>query len=186
MEVEQLDINYLEPSALLGHLGIAKGMWVGDFGVGAGGHFLVATAKLTGTDGGVVMFDVSKPALSGAMTRAKLHGLGNYRAVWTNLEIYEGAPGVADNSLDAGLLVNVLHQSTKHRDILAEIGRMMKHGSRLLVVDWKQEAKSTIAPPTERRLSSEYLEDIAKEVDWTLGERFSAGPYHWGVVLVKA
>lgn len=177
--------NYLEPAVLLTHLGLAPGMWVGDFGVGAGGHFLVPTAKLLGQEGGVVMFDVLKSALSGAMSRAKLDGVGNYRAVWTNLEIYEGAPGVADNSLDAGLLINVLHQSTKHLDILTEISRMMKREAKLLVVDWKQDAKSTIAPPADRRLASTYLEDVAKQVGWTIGESFAAGPYHWGLVLVK-
>lgn len=177
--------NYLDPQSLLLHLALAPGMWVGDFGVGAGGHFVIPAAKIVGTDGGVVMFDVLKSALSGAMSRAKLGGVGNYRAVWTNLEVYEGAPGVADGTLDAGLLVNVLHQSTKHKDVLAEIGRMLKPGARLLVADWKQDVSSTIAPPMERRLSGGYLEQIAQELGYATVERFDAGQYHWAVVLVK-
>lgn len=178
--------TYLDPDQLLSHLQLAPGMWVGDFGVGAGGHFVAPTAKLVGGDGGVVMFDVVKSALSGAMSRAKVSGAENIRAVWTNLEIYEGAPGVADQSLDAGILINVLHESTKHQDILAEVTRMLKPGAKLLVVDWLQDAASTIAPPTERRMAVGYVEDLAKRTGLTPLERFAAGRYHWGLVLTKA
>lgn len=185
MEATNNERNYLDSSALLAHLSLARGMWVGDFGVGAGGHFVVPVGKIVGQDGGVVMFDVMKSALSGAMTRAKLSGAENFRAVWTNLEIYEGAPGVADNSLDAGLLVNVLHQSTKHKEMLAEICRMLKPGAKLLVADWRPEASSTISPPAQRCMADGYVEQIAQSLGLTTGEKFSAGPYHWGLVLVK-
>ncbi len=177
--------NYLDPHALLRRLALTPGLWVGDFGVGAGGHFVTPTAKAVGTNGGVVMFDILKSALSGAMSRAKLSGVGNYRAVWTNLEIYEGAPGVADNTLDAGLLINVLHQSTKHKDILAEIQRMLKSGAKLLIADWQPEVKTAIAPPAERRLADGYVEQLAKEVGFAPLERFEIKPYHWGLVVVK-
>lgn len=185
MEVLPEEPNYLEPATLLGHLGLAAGMWVGDFGVGAGGHFAAPIGKMVGTDGGVVMFDILKPALSGAMTRAKLGGPGNYRAVWTNLEIYEGAPGVADSSLDAGVLINVLNQSGKHKDILAEIGRMLKPGAKLLVADWKPEVNLTIAPPLQRRLADGYVEQLAQDIGFASLEKLEVGPYHWGLVLVK-
>lgn len=185
MEARTDERNYLDPATLLTHLNLAPGMWVGDFGVGAGGHFVVPVGKIVGRDGGVVMFDVMKSALSGAMTRAKLSGAENFRAVWTNLEIYEGAPGVADNTLDAGLLVNVLHQSTKHKDMLAEICRMLKPGAKLLVADWRPEVSSTIAPPAQRRMAEGYIEQIAQGLGLTTAEKFSAGSYHWGLVLVK-
>lgn len=185
MSIDIKDMNYLDPQGLLKHLQLAAGMWVGDFGVGAGGHFVTPTAKIVGTDGGVVMFDILKSALSGAMSRARLGGAGNYRAVWTNLEIFEGAPGVSDNSLDAGLLINVLHQSSKHKDILAEIARMVKPGAKLLIVDWKQDVTSTIAPPAERRMASGYVAQIAKDLGFAKLEEFETGPYHWALVLVK-
>lgn len=185
MDASPEESNYLDPVTLLGHLSLAPGMWVGDFGVGAGGHFVAPIGKIVGTEGGVIMFDVLKSALSGAMTRAKLGGAGNYRAVWTNLEIYEGAPGVTDHTLDAGILMNVLHQSTKHKDMLAEIGRMVKPGAKLLVADWKPEATSTIAPPAERRMADGYVAQLAKDVGFAVFEKFEAGPYHWGLVLVK-
>lgn len=178
--------NYLDPQTLLQHLSLAPGLWVGDFGVGAGGHFAVPTARIVGPDGGVVLFDVVKAALSGAMSRAELSGLNNFKAVWTNLEVFEGAPGVADNTLDAGLLINVLHQSTKPQDILAEIHRMLKPGAKLLIADWKQEAQSTIAPPVERRSAVGYIEQLATSVGYSSLEKFDAGTYYWGLVVIKS
>lgn len=185
MEQVLKEQNFLNPEELLSHLHLAPGMWVGDFGVGASGHFVQATARLVGTEGGVVMFDVLKSALSGAMTRAKLGNAGNYRAVWTNLEVYEGAPGVADNSLDAGMLINVLHQSGKPKEILAEVQRMLKPGAKLLIADWKQAVSVRIAPPAERRVSDGYILDVAKSLGFSPLERFESGPYHWAVVIVK-
>ncbi len=185
MGVDAKEQSFLDPSIILDHLGVQPGMWVGDFGVGAGGHFVTPIATAVGTDGGVIMFDVLRSALSGAMSRAKLSGVGNYRAVWTNLEVYEGAPGVSDNALDAGILINVLHQSTAAKDMLAEIHRMLKPGARLLIADWKKEIQSPIAPPIERRLADGYVERLAQEVGFALLERFSFGPYYWGLVLVK-
>lgn len=183
-----MEINsttYLEPKQLLGHLGLASGMWVGDFGVGPGGHFVAASAKAVGLDGGVVMFDVSKPALSGAGTRAKAAGVDNIRAVWTNLEIFQGATGVGDNSLNAGMLINVLYSSDKHKDILAEVHRMLKPQAKLLIVDWKQDVVTKIAPPTAKRLADGYVLDLAKSVGFSPMETFEASQYHWGLVVVK-
>lgn len=185
MENSSAESNYLDATALLAHLQLAPGMWVGDFGVGASGSFVLPIGKIVGAEGGVIMFDVKKSALSGAMTRAKLGGAGNFRAVWTNLEIYEGAPGVADKSLDAGALINVLHQSEKHQDMLAEIGRMLKSGAKLLIADWKPEARSPIAPPVPRRMSDGYVEQLAQDLGFGLLEKFEVGAYHWGLVLVK-
>lgn len=185
MEVNLKEQNYLDTPALLTHLKLAAGQWVGDFGVGAGAHFVPPLARAVGRDGGVVMFDVLKSALSGASSRAKAAGVTNYRVVWTNLEVYEGATGVANGSLDAGVLINVLHQSSRPKDILAEVHRMLKSGAKLLIVDWQPEVNSTIAPPRERRLADRYAEQLAKSVGFAPLDHFTAGKYHWGLMLVK-
>lgn len=177
--------NYLGASTLLIHLKLSAGQWIGDFGVGASAHFVVPVAKTVGQDGGVVLFDVLKSALSGASTRAKLAGVKNFKVVWTNLEVYAGAHGVADKTLDGGVLINVLHQSGRPKDILAEVHRMLKPGAKLLVADWKPEVTTTIAPPPERRLAQGHVEQLAQAVGFAPLERFDAGLHHWGLVVVR-
>ncbi len=177
--------SYLNPVALIDRLHLAPGQWVGDFGVGSAAHFALVAAERVGADGGVLMFDVVKPALSGAMTAMEARGLTNCRSVWTNLEIYGGATGVKDKSLDAGVLANVLHQSQHPKEILAEAHRMLKTEAALLVIDWKPEVEATIAPDKNKRLAVGYVAGLATSIGFAPAEQFEAGPYHWGLVLVK-
>jgi len=178
--------SYLDPATILAHLQITPGQKVGDFGVGGAAPFAFALSGAVGPEGSVVMFDILKTALSAALTLVQQRGLKNCQAVWSNLEIYNGASGVADGSFDAGILVNVLHQSNKHQDILAEVGRMLKPKAKLLIVEWKHDADSTIAPDEQHRLADGYVEQMAQGLGFAALEKFEAGPYHWGMVLVKA
>lgn len=177
--------SYLHPSTILSYLKLAPGMWVGDFGVGGAAHFAVPMAQAVGPNGGVIMFDVLKSALSAAMSQAKLRGMQNCKAVWSNLEIYGGAKGVKDASLDAGVLINVLSQSKHYKDILAEAGRMLKPKAKLLVIDWLSDATIAIAPAKTSRLPAGHIEQMAKSLGYTALKNFTAGPDHWGLVLVK-
>ncbi|MBI2984116.1 MAG: methyltransferase domain-containing protein [Candidatus Kerfeldbacteria bacterium] len=175
----------IEPRQLIDRLGVKIGMKVGDFGVGGAASFAVPLGQRVGPNGEVLMFDVLKSALSAALSLTKMRGLNNCRAVWSNLEIFEGARGVRPNSLDAGLLVNVLNQTKKYRDMLVEIHRMLKTGAALLVVDWQPGMNLSFAPTKEERLAVEHVNQVARELGFATLDQFSAGPYHWGLVLVK-
>lgn len=183
--MESTAATYLDPRNLLTNLKLAPGMWVGDFGVGSAGHFAIAIAEQVGAEGGVLMFDVVKSSLSGAVTALRDRGFTNCRSVWTNLEIYGGASGVADGTVDAGVLVNVLHQSRKPKDILAEVHRMLKVGATLLIVDWRPEAVTTIAPEKKNRLGANYVEELAKSVGFAPVSQLDPSQYHWGIVVAK-
>lgn len=178
--------TYLNPTEVFRHLGVSHDMVVGDFGVGGAAAFAVPASQAVGPSGSVLMFDVLKSSLSAALSNVNARGCANCKAVWSNLEVYGGASGVPDGSVDAGMLVNVLNQSDKHKDILAEIHRMLKPGAKLLVVDWKADASVPIAPVKEHRFPPGYLEQLAQSVGLAPFEQFEAGPYHWGLVLVKA
>jgi ubiquinone/menaquinone biosynthesis C-methylase UbiE len=170
---------------LLKHLALSPGMQVGDFGVGGTAVFAQAAAQRVGNSGGVIMFDVFKPALSAALGAVKTRGLENCRGVWSNLEIYKGASGVADNSLDAGLMVNLLNESKKYKDILAEVHRMIKSGGQLMIVDWQPETESPLAPPPARRRAQGHIAETAKSLGFAPLEKFAADDDHWGLVVVK-
>ncbi|MBI5467137.1 MAG: methyltransferase domain-containing protein, partial [Candidatus Kerfeldbacteria bacterium] len=98
---------------------------------------------------------------------------------------YGGASGVADGTVDAGVLVNVLHQSKKPKDILSEVHRMLKVGAPLLIVDWRPEVEATIAPTRKARLAAEYVEGLAKSVGLAPVSRLDPSQYHWGIVVAK-
>src|SRR5262245_3125674 len=118
----------LEAAPLVAKLGIQPGQRVGDFGAGGSGHVATELSPAVGDQGQVWLFDVQKTALFAAVTALQARGLANIQTVWTDLETYQGASGVPDETLDAGLLMNVLHHSKQPKAILTEVGRMLKPG----------------------------------------------------------
>lgn len=176
---------YLQPQALIGKLEIKPGYHVGDFGVGGSATFALPLGRATGAEGEIYLFDILKTALSSALGVMKLNGLANCKAVWCNLELYESAHGVGKSTLDAGVLINVLHQTKKPKDMLAEIHRMLKPGSRLLIVDWDPATHAPFAPERPDRTSAEHVTALTRSLGFTPIETFQAGPHHWGVVVAK-
>lgn len=175
----------IAPRRLVARLGLTLGMRVGDFGVGGAAAFALDLARAVGPSGEVYMFDVQKTALSSALSLAAMHGFKNCRAVWSNLELFEGARGVRGGALDAGVLVNVLHQTNKPEDMLAEIHRMLKPGAKLLVVDWIPTTRVSFAPDAASRQSAGHIQQVARGLGFATTGEFEAGPNHWGLILVK-
>lgn len=175
--------QYLDPSALLARLKLAPKQQVGDFGVGGGAFFALAAAALVGAKGVVWAVDVFKPALSSAMSRVKLAGYVNVKPVWSNLEVFRGAKMIPDQSLDAGLLINVLHQSKKHREILRECSRMLKPGAQLLIVEWDVTGFG-FGPKQPDLVPQQYLEKVVSDLGLQVVERFEASRYHYGLMVM--
>lgn len=176
---------FLKPESIIAELGITGGMMIGDFGVGGAANFAVPLATKVGAKGQVFMVDILKSALSSALSLVKMRGLTNCQAVWSNLEIYGAAHGIKDESLDAGVIVNVLSQSTKPKDILAEVHRTMKSGAKLVIVDWLPSATMPIAPEKKNRLAADYVTELGKKLGYAPLKAFSAGRYHWGLILIR-
>lgn len=175
----------LEAAPIVAQLQIKLGQTVGDFGSGGSGHIALEISRAVGSDGTVLLFDVQKTALSATMSALQTRGAANVQSVWTDLETYQGASGVQDGSIDAGLLINVLHQSKLPKAILTEIGRMLKTGARLVVVDWLKDQSTPLAPAENMRVGADHVAQIAAAANFAMLEKFSSGPWHWGLVLVK-
>lgn len=163
-------------------LQIKPGDIVGDLGAG-GGLFLLQAARLVGNLGQVYAVDVVKGILSELESKARLSGLNNIKTIWSNLEIV-GAAKIKDESLDSAILINVLHQSKKHYEILAEAGRLLKNGGKLLVIDWADNNLS-FGPPKDRLADPTQIINYGQQLDMELLQQFKAGPYHFGLLFSK-
>ncbi|MBI5404692.1 MAG: methyltransferase domain-containing protein [Candidatus Kerfeldbacteria bacterium] len=177
--------SFLDPAKLLERGGVSAGMHVGDFGVGGAAYFGIQAAKMVGERGVIYAFDILKPALSSAQSKAKLSGCHNLVPVWSDLEIVGGARGIRDGVLDFGILVNVLHNSKKQKEVLAECTRMLKPGSRMLIIDWSKGGER-FGPKREQIVPIERVLDLCSQVGLAPFDQFEAGPYHFGLVVVKA
>lgn len=173
----------LNPEKILKEAGVSYGNVVADLGCGGMGYFSLQAGKLVGSKGQVYAVDILKSALASVETRVKLEGLENVKTVWSNLEV-KGVTQIKENSLDFTLVVNVLFQSKKHREILQEAHRLLKTGGKLVVVDW-QKSGAPLGPSSDHRVAPITIEEIAISLGFKKEKSFEAGPYHYGFVFIK-
>lgn len=173
----------LNTNAIFAHVQLTAGMRVADLGCGGAGHFAIPAARAVGKDGTVYAVDIVKSALESIRSKAKMENLGNIETVWSNLEIV-GATKIDPDSLDVGMLINVLFQITKLENVIKESMRLVKPGGKILVVDWKTSG-APFGPKADTRVGVEKIKGITKQLNLSEVEEFEAGPYHWGLILKK-
>lgn len=170
-------------SAILAKIDIGERQHVAELGCGNFGFFVFPMARLVGKEGRVYAVDILKTTLADISSEAKKESLPQIVPVWSNLEIFKAAK-IESSSLDSALLVNVLHQSNKKVEILREAIRLLKRNGKLLIVEWKG-ADSPLGPAPDKRVNLSSLKNAAPKVGLEIIEEFSAGPYHFGLVLNK-
>jgi len=164
-------------------LGLTYGMKVGDFGCGGGGYFALEASRLVGDHGQIFAVDVLQSVLSNVASRAQSLGVENITTVWSNLEVF-GATKILDDSLDAGLILNVLFQNKDPRAIIREAARMVRPGGELLVIDWK-EGRFPLGPLPQDKVSPSTVRRVARDLGLVETYAFDAGPFHYGVIFEK-
>lgn len=173
----------LNPQEILTKVQIIEGMKIADLGSGNLGYFAVPAAQMTGKTGQVYAVDILKPVLEAVRSRAKLAGLTNLTTVWADLEKV-GSTKIPAASIDLSILVNMLFQNKKKKDIFQEAARILKKGGKLLVIDWKK-IGIPFGPPVELRVEPTLVRDLAGQLGLSLVEETEFGDYFWGLIFVK-
>lgn len=176
---ELLDANNILSNILY----IGNGNRVADLGAG-GGMFSLQAARLVGDQGVVYAVDIMKNTLSDIESKARMSKLYNIKTVWSNIEIL-GATKIPESSLDFVLLVNVLFQSDKHHEIIAEAHRLLKSGGKMLVIDWNTTSPG-FTPEKSRQVDPAEIRQDAAKLNMAIEQEFQAGQYHFGIIFIKS
>jgi len=168
---------------ILRKITVEEGQKVAELGCGNFGFFVWPLARLVGRRGQVYAVDILKSTLDEIRRQALRENFPQVKIVWSNLEIFK-ATAVETSSLDSALLVNVLYQSDKRIEILREAIRLLKRGGKLLIVEWGT-ADSPLGPTLDKRVKLDSLKVAAPKIGLDVKEEFSAGPYHYGLILTK-
>ena len=174
--------GFLNPGKIVSEFGVSEGMSVADFGSGAG-YFTILLGQQVGKDGKVYALDVQEPPLDSVRAKAKAAGLENIETVRANLEVL-GSSRLPDNSQDMVLLANILFQSTKKAEIIAEAARVLKSGGALIIIDWKKGAGG-FGPPDELRTEQTDMRALAPADIFSFQKDIDAGSFHYGMVFRK-
>lgn len=174
--------EFLNPEKILKEIDLREGMVLADFGCGAG-FFALPAAKWAGESGQVYIIDVKKTSLETVENRAKDLGITNIKPVWADLEIVDSTK-IPQKSVDRVVILNLLFQTEKHKEIFEEAKKVLKDNGKIIVIDWKT-SSILFGPKVSLRVPEEKVKEMAKEIDLVLEKTFEAGEYHYGLVFRK-
>ena len=152
-------------------------MVVCDFGCGSGGWVIPLAKELkTGMVYAVDILDDVISALNGKISSQQISN------VKTMVGDIERGIRIKDDYFDLVLITNLLFQSDNKEAILKEASRVLKSGGQILMVDWKLDAP---IGSREGRISATDAKMMAEKIGLKVETEFSAGNFHWGIILRK-
>ena len=121
-------------SLMLANLGIRKGMTICDMGCGNGFHSL-AMAKMTGKNGLVLGVDVQPEMLGFLRERMESDGIENVVPILGSFH----NPHLPPNTVDLVLMVDVYHEFSHPKEMLASIRKSLKPDGLVVLVEYREE-----------------------------------------------
>jgi ubiquinone/menaquinone biosynthesis C-methylase UbiE len=125
-------MSFLYPETTVSSLDIIPGMRIADFGCGSG-HWAITLAKAVGPSGTIIAIDVQESALEATRSAARHAHRENVETLRADLEA-PGSTMLADASVDAVLISNMLFQADEKLIIAEEAARIVKPGGRVFLL----------------------------------------------------
>jgi ubiquinone/menaquinone biosynthesis C-methylase UbiE len=151
--------KWQKPAEVMDALHVAVNSHVADVGAGTG-YFTLRLAERVGSGGKVYAVDIDRESLN------DLHKLADQNHL-TQVQVVEGAPDsphLPSDQLDAVLIVNAYHEFRQHDEILQAIGRALKAGGYLGIIEKADEPGEPRATYERRHhLPEQFVrEDLAR------------------------
>jgi SAM-dependent methyltransferase len=156
-------------------LGLKEGDNLIDVGCGSG-YFSLPALDLVGENGLVLGLDVQEEFVEYARSQVR-EGQAGIRFEVSE----ENRLPAPEDSADAALLAIVLHEVESPETFLAEIKRILKPKSRVMIIEWAP-VEMEMGPPLKERMAPEFLADLLRSSGFTPGEPVVLGPAHYGMV----
>ncbi|MFH1671698.1 MAG: class I SAM-dependent methyltransferase [Candidatus Portnoybacteria bacterium] len=169
--------GFLNPTDVLKNLKLKEDMKAADFGSGSGGWVFPLAKKLE--IGKIYAIDIQEEPLSALRAKANLFKIENVETMQADIE---KGTNLLEESLDLVLITNLLFEVQDKEAVLKEAKRVLKEKGRILIVDW---AKDNPLTKEIERISEKEIKDIAKKLQLKTEKEFTAGLYHFCLVLVK-
>ena len=182
MPEEEMWSGFFDPAKVLAIFGLDRGVEnLVEFGCGYGTFTLAAAEIAAGT---VHALDIEPEMVSIVQQKCREAGITNVQATVRDF-VAEGT-GLADNSMDAALLFNILHHK-EPAALMKEALRVLKPNSILAVIHWDYDPTTPRGPAMEMRPRPEQCIEWGKEAGFLFNERnrYDLPPYHYGLLFRK-
>ncbi|MBI3631955.1 MAG: methyltransferase domain-containing protein [Candidatus Vogelbacteria bacterium] len=173
---------FADPKENLINLDIKDGWKVADFGTGSG-HYALELARRVGESGRIYAVDVQKDLLTRLKNKARDEHLSNLEVVWADIDEVGGTK-LADSSLDAVIISNVLFQSENKANLTKESARILRSGGEVMVIDWA-DSYGGLGPQPNQIFKASDAESLFVKNSFVLIKSFDAGEHHWGLMFKK-
>lgn len=182
MPDEEMWTGFFDPTRVLAVFGLDSGVQdLVEFGCGYG-TFTLAAARFTA--GTVHALDIEPEMVEVVRQKCDDAGIHNVQATVRDF-IAEGT-GLADNSMDAALLFNILHHEEPVA-LMKEALRILKPGGKLTVIHWNYDPTTPRGPAMEIRPRPEQCIEWGTTAGFRFNERnrYDLLPHHYGLLFKK-
>ncbi len=182
MPDEEMWTGFFDPARVFTILGLDRDVQnLVEFGCGYGTFTLAAAGIASGT---VHALDIEPEMVDVVREKCSEAGIANVLATVRDF-VAEGT-GLADNSMDAVLLFNILHHEEPIA-LMKEALRVLKPNGMLAVIHWNYDPTTPREPDMEIRPRPEQCIEWAREAGFRFNERnrFDLPPYHYGLTFRK-
>lgn len=161
-------------------LGIKEGMRVADFGAGTGAYSRASSPRV-GVSGKVYAIEVQKDLLGRLENDLRKWGISNVEGIWGDIEKIGGTK-LADRSIDAVIISNVLFQVEDKLGLIDEAKRILKHDGKVLFIDWK-DSFSCMGPTLDHMITKEKAISLFENRGFKVEEEISTNIHHYGIIF---
>jgi len=183
MPDEEMWSGFFDPAKVLAIFGLGEGVQdMVEFGCGYGTFTLAAAGIAAGT---VHALDIEPEMVNIVQLKCRKAGIANVRASVRDF-VGEGT-GLADDSMDAALLFNILHHEEPVA-LMKEALRVLKPDGRLAVIHWNYDPTTPRGPAMEIRPRPEQCIEWGREAGFRFDgqDRYDLPPYHYGLLFRKS
>jgi len=180
MPDEEMWTGFFDPARVLAVFGLDRGVQdLVEFGCGYGTFTLAAAGIAAGT---VHALDIEPEMVAVVRHKCAAAGIANVKAEVRDF-VAEGT-GLADNSMDAALLFNILHHEEPIA-LMKEALRVLKPNGMLAVIHWNYDPATPRGPAMEIRPRPEQCIDWGVEAGFRCSEksRYDLPPHHYGLLF---
>ncbi|MFA6354836.1 MAG: methyltransferase domain-containing protein [Candidatus Paceibacterota bacterium] len=170
-----------KPEQNVAQLGLREGMRVADLGAGTGAYSIAAGARV-GYTGHVYAVEVQKNLIKKLESEIKESNVLNVECIWGDIE-KKGGTKIADNSMDAVIIANVLFLSEDKLGLIDEAYRILKSGGKALFIDWLS-TDNNIGPLSKHVIDIDVAINLFTKRGFKLLEKITTSEHHYGIIFI--